>query len=88
MFVQFYHVIQTQFENFIKWLRSDNGKEYVNHHFLKKLLKNMVLFMNLHVLILHNKMVLQKGKIVIYLKSLGLYFFKCLSVAHTGVKLF
>ena len=35
LFVQIYHMIQTQFRKSIKRLRSNNGKEYVNHHFFK-----------------------------------------------------
>ena len=34
LFIQVYHIIQTQFENSIKHLHSDNDKKYVNNHYL------------------------------------------------------
>ena len=42
MFVKFYRIIQTQFENPIKRLHSDNGREYVNQNFSKFLQENGV----------------------------------------------
>jgi len=42
LFVNFYQMIQTQFESPIKRLCSDNGKEYVNQNFSKFLKENGV----------------------------------------------
>ena len=35
LFVNFFHMVRTQFGKPIKRIRSDNGKEYVNHNFSK-----------------------------------------------------
>jgi len=42
LFVNFYRMIQTQFQNPIKRLRYDNGREYVNQNFSKFLQENGV----------------------------------------------
>jgi len=42
LFVNFYKMVQTQFESPIKRLRSDNGREYVNQNLSKFLKENGV----------------------------------------------
>ncbi|KAL2320148.1 hypothetical protein Fmac_029117 [Flemingia macrophylla] len=42
LFVNFYRMVQTQFGSLIKRLRSDNGREYVNHNLSKFLQDNGV----------------------------------------------
>jgi len=46
LFVNFYKMVQTQFENPIKRLRSDNGREHVNQKTFQSFLREMELFMN------------------------------------------
>ena len=92
-------MIQTQFRKSIKWLRSDNGEEYVNHHFFEFVKEHDIIHeftcadtiqqngvaerKNLHSLEVTRALLFQ-----MFVKSLRLYFFKCLSLAHTVVKLF
>ena len=68
LFAQFYDMVQTQFGKSIKCcfqLKVRNMWITISLN----LLKNILLLMNLHMLILHNKLVLQKGKIAIYFWS-------------------
>jgi len=64
LFVNFYRMVQTQFESPIKRLHSDNGREYVNQNLFKLL----------------------KGKIIISLKLLLLYFSKRLFLDLSGAR--
>ena len=69
LFVKFFHVVKTQFGKSIKRLRSDNGREYVNHGMSKFSFKNGVVHMNLLMWIHHN-LALLKEKIGIFFWAL------------------
>ena len=85
LFVKFYRMIQTQFESPIKRLRSDNGREYVNQNLSKFLEENGVVH-ELTCVDTPQQNGLLKGKIVISLRLLELYFSKHLFLDLTGGK--
>ena len=78
-------MIQTQFESPIKRLRSDNGREYVNQNLSKFLEENEVVH-ELTCVDTPQQNGLLKGKIVISLRLLELYFSKHLFLDLTGGK--
>ena len=65
IFCAFCAEIKTQFHIYIRILRSDNTKEYLSANFQTYMSQNGILHQS-HVLILHLKIGLQKGKIGIF----------------------
>ena len=67
-FKDFFAMVQNQFQEKIKVLKTNNEKEYFSKNLGEYFFFKMELFTDQHVLTHHNKMELLKGKIDIYWK--------------------
>lgn len=82
IFVQFYHMVQTKFGKPSKRLHCDNGRDYINQD-LSKFLKEQYSPWT-RVLILANKVMSWKEKIITYLKWHEPCYSKCLFLNLIG----